>query len=158
MSQSSYSIPDEPKPTAWSKAIVNPMWPLFAFMFINTGVAWLWLIINGIVLGSPTQKQEWLWIGAGVLSIFGFAIGLPIALNHELITERFIKYALLILLFIKLGISYRVYTLQNRSYPLYEYFHGPVTNGSVLLIILFFLWNQLRLGDAIPGYLYVLIR
>lgn len=65
---SDYRIIDEPRPRFSTQLIVNPVAILFVAVFLpilfvppyqgRLWIPFLWLVINGILLGSPTLKKE----------------------------------------------------------------------------------------------------
>jgi len=72
--------------------------------------------------------------------------------------ERAWNYGKLVLLFFKLGITYKIYALQNRSFPLFEYFNGKAAPGALPLVAVVFLWHKLNIDSQLSVFLYLLIR
>src|SRR5690606_18988422 len=72
---SDYIISDEPTPGLQQRFVVNPMLPLFYFMFGTTLVAWGWLAFNAYAMGSGKRVREW-----GILA-FGAVMSVIITLG-----------------------------------------------------------------------------
>ena len=70
----SYTLADEPQPSGLQHLVVNPLWPLFGFMFGGAWLAFPWYVFNGFAMGSPTRKREAAVAGATLMlafSVFG---------------------------------------------------------------------------------------
>jgi hypothetical protein len=134
MAGASYSILDEPQPGTLARFVVNPFWPLLAMMMVGTWLAGPWFILNAFALGSATRKSEtWLVIGS-VLTTIGFIVGLSVLGDMGLLPEAVRPYARIVLAVIKLGFAYVVFTRQERSLALYEYYGGATRNGALVLV------------------------
>lgn len=153
MSAGTYRIADEPTPGALAHLAVNPFWPFVAAMFGGIWLSWSWFVLNGIAVGSPTQKREWLWIAAGLIVSALLLSGLFYLIDTGVIAEKQIKYAFLLLVMWKLGVTYVLYTLQSHSIELYEYYGGPLKNGAIVIIAAYFV-SPAILGAA-PSYLRI---
>ena len=93
----SYRIIDEPKVKMAQQLIVNPVAILLAAMLVPIfltiplyGKFWLpfvWLIVNGYFLGSPTFWRECIYSLFGILAIAGIFIGYGYGINTDAITS-----------------------------------------------------------------------
>ncbi|RDH42814.1 hypothetical protein [Zooshikella ganghwensis] len=153
-----YTIPDEPTPSTLAKLAVRPMWPLFALMFVNTGVSWLWFIANSFFQGSPYLKKEVAWIALGLAGSCLGVFAIATALSQGFIDESMIPYLLIILTVWKLGISYKIFVLQNNSFELFEYFQESVSNGAIPFIAMVIIFQQISLYQLLPSYIYLVLR
>lgn len=140
-----YSLPDEPRPGALAHLTVQPIWPLFAMMFAGSGVSWIWFVFNGIAMGSPTRKREVGLAALGFAGAFGILLILGVTVREEWVSDRALIYLREFRLFWKLGISYWLYTVQARTFGIYEYFGGPVRNGMIGVVAAYFVWRRLVL-------------
>lgn len=149
---SGYRIADEPRPGARAHLAVNPIWPFFGFMFGGTWLSWPWFILNGFIIGSPTRKKE---IGLTVVGLVG-AVALfllfGVLLQAEVLTPEAGPYALLVMMLWKIGITYGLYSLQAKTFDIYEYYGGRVQNGFFVLFVAYFLWMNIgpKLQSASP--------
>ncbi len=130
----SYRILDEPRPGRLAQLAVDPMWPLFGFMFGGAAFAWLWFIVNGLALGSPTQRREVLLALGGFAGVILLALFIFWLAGAGVLPKAALVYALLAVTVWKLGVCYALYTLQSRSFDLYEYYGGAVRNGAVFVL------------------------
>jgi hypothetical protein len=136
--QGAYKIIDEPRPGRWSRIVVDPLWPLFAFMFGGPVWGWAWFIVNGQALGSPTRLRELMFVVLGVCGILGLSVVLGSLMMAGIVTKESMPYAVLVFTLWKLGISYWLYELQSRSFELYRYFGGSVQNGVIVVVLAYF--------------------
>lgn len=127
MESNNYAIIDEPKATALSYLVQNPLVILFASMIVPIlislpylGRFWMpfiWLLINGYLLGSATWKKEWIISIAGILGMSLIIFGSAYFREMEYI-RPYLRIALNALLFLTL--YFAVFT-QSTSYELFEY-------------------------------------
>lgn len=135
---STYALPDEPSPSAWTHLAVNPIWPLFAVMFAGSWLAWPWAVFNGFVVGCP---RRWSELGIGIV---GFAVNIVYSITvivlfgQEVIPEGWMPYLFISLSVWRLAVSYFLYDFQSQTFDLYEYTGGRVRSGLPILIIGFF--------------------
>ena len=133
---SSYHIIDEPKVKLAERFIINPMFILLAGMLIPMffsvplyGRFWLpfvWLAVNGYLLGSPTFLRELLYACLGVVAIFAIFTGFGYLIKTGVVTtpQRFFPYirvAVSAVFFIALYLA--VFT-QSVPFSIYEYVKG----------------------------------
>lgn len=145
-----YRIIDEPRPGTLARLTVHPMWPLLAFMFAGVWLAWPWFVVNSFALGSPTRNREIGWLMAGLTGSAVLSLILIYAAQQQILWGTRVDYALLAVTIWKLGISYAVFALQQRTFELYEYYGGTVRNGLIVIAIAFFIgrsWMQWLPGD-----------
>jgi hypothetical protein len=147
----SYHIADEPNPGPMAHLTVNPIWPLFGVMFGGAWLSWPWFLFNSFAMGSPTRRRETLWcLGSFVVSALLFAV---IVFLAETMGQTAIPYLLMGLTIWKLGVSYRLYTLQARPFELHQYYGGPVRNGMWVVAAGFFLGRRYLLpplSESLP--------
>ena len=155
MAKSDYRIADEPAPGALSKFAVRPLWPFVAVMFGGVWLSWTWFAFNGIAVGSPTKRKEWLWIAGGLLGSVVLLMGLVSVEQHGLVAEVYIKYLTILLIAWKLGVTYALYALQSHTIALYEYYGGTVRNGIFLVIAGLFL-SSVVLGP-LPDFVRIVL-
>lgn len=148
MAHSGYHIADEPRPSRLAQLAVHPMWPLFGHMFGGALLAWPWFAVNGMVVGSPTRWRELIVAGGGFLfsALAGFGV-LSLA-DQQRIPAGALPYCVIALTVFKIGISYYLFILQDRSFELYVYFGGAVKNGLPFVIIGAIVVRQLLAGHA----------
>lgn len=131
-----YQIEDEPRPGPMAHTAVRPLWPLFALMFGGAWIAWPWFLWNGRVVGSPTWRRELAWVAGGALGVLAFGLSLD---RISGLTEKHLPYALLLLTLLKIGVSYAVFSLQARTFQIYEHYGGVVRNGAIGVLLVFLL-------------------
>jgi hypothetical protein len=98
-------------------------------------LAWPWFLLNGFAIGSATRRRE---AGLVLLALFGsvgLGLGLVALLDARLLHGTALKLALLAVVLCKLAIAYFLYTIQARSFALYEYYSGGVWNGAPLVVV-----------------------
>ncbi|MGQ0701381.1 MAG: hypothetical protein ACT4PZ_24450 [Panacagrimonas sp.] len=159
-SSTTYRLPDEPRPSAWSRYVTPPLLPLFAMMLIGAWLAWPWFVFNACAVGSPTRKRE---LGLVLLGIAGCALTVVLVLvarDHGLIGQERIKYAFLLLPAIKLGVAFRIYFMQSRVVALYQHFGGQLAARAYLLLIPAVLLDPwvVALLKSLPGPVSVYVR
>lgn len=149
-----YRIRDEPSPGSLSHLAVNPVWPLFGVMFGGAAVSWSWFVLNGMALGSPTRRQELGLVIGGLLGSLALIVGILAA--REPLGNLGLRYSLVGLTVWKLAVSYWLFTLQNRSFHLYEHFGGQVRNGALVVFVGYLLTGQIY--QDLPTILVLVLR
>jgi hypothetical protein len=134
-----YRILDEPQPGRLSQFVVDPMWPLFALMFGGAWFSWIWFVVNGQALGSPTRVREPLLALAGFMGVIVLSGIIVWLLGTGTLPEDKLRYAALLVTLWKLAVCYWLYSLQSRSFDVYEYYGGSVRNGFVFVIVGYFI-------------------
>src|SRR5688572_25304843 len=119
MKATRYSIADEPAPGRLAQYAVDPMWPLFGMMFGGAWFGWAWAVFNGYAVGSPTRVKESIVAAVGVGTLQGSGV----------------RYALIAVAVWKVGVSYVLYFIQNRTFEIYEYYGGVVRNGVIGVVV-----------------------
>lgn len=150
-----YRIQDEPRPGSLAHLAVNPVWPLFAVMFGGAGLSWSWFLVNGAALGSPTRRREIAWAIGGIAGSLALILGIVYLHHQELLGSLGVRYSLVGLTVWKLAVSYWLFTLQNRTFHLYEHFGGRVRNGALVVLVGFFLTR--RLFQGLPDFWLLLL-
>ncbi len=154
---STYRIEDEPQSSQFSHLVVNPFWPLLGLMFGGTWLAWPWFVVNGFAVGSPTRWRELGWVIGGFIGSTVLAVTIFVLYNNNVIhSDSSIQYAILVLLVWKITVSYTVFTLQARTFELYEYYGGIVRNGIWVLLLATFLGRKAVL-TLLPFELWILV-
>jgi hypothetical protein len=144
-----YRLPDEPRPGALRQAVVKPLWPLFAIMTGGPLLSWVWFVVNGWALGSPTRVRETL------VALGGFAgtvvlVGIMLALAaSDTLNDRGVAYAMVFVSVWKLGVSYLLHRLQSQGFEIYAWYGGVVRNG-IFLALFGGLFLRRLLDDAPP--------
>lgn len=155
MSAGAYRIADEPTPGGLSHLAVNPLWPFVSVMFGGIWLSWSWFLLNGIAVGSPTRKREWLWVGAGLAGSVLLIFGLLTLVDNKVIAKEYIKYAFLLVVVWKLGVSYVLFSLQSHSIELYEYYGGRLRNGAYVIVAAYFVSPGIM--EGLPAVLRILL-
>jgi len=130
----SYHIIDEPKPKFSEKLVVNPVIILFAAILVPlfwniplAGKLWIplvWVIANGIILGSSTLGKEILTIFLGslfyLIVLFGtfFVITSTDYLQYQEVVKPYLHIFLQAIFFVTLYISI---FMQTASYNIFDY-------------------------------------
>jgi len=132
---SGYVIADEPRPSPLRQASVNPMWPLLGLMLGGPWLAWPWFLLNGLAIGSATRRREGVLVALALFGSLGLAVGITALFGAKVLGGTSLKFALLGLLLWKLAMAYLLYTVQARSFAIYEYYSGAVWNGGLIVAI-----------------------
>ena len=82
-------------------------------------------------------------------------VGIVVLLYNEIVPATAAPYLGLVLIVWKLAVSYWLFTLQSRSFGLYQYFGGPVRSGALVVIAAFFL--RPRLVAELPLFWVVVL-
>lgn len=149
-----YELIDEPRPGGLARLAVKPFWPLLAVMLGGAWISWPWFVLNGFAVGSPTRRRELLWAIAGFAGSFALIVLLGLLAQAGL-AGLGLGYAAISIVVYKLYVTYMLYTLQARSFSLYEYFGGETRNGVFVLIAAAVL--RQRLLENLPGLLQILL-
>lgn len=135
MSAQRYQLPDEPRTSTLTQAVVDPMWPMFAFILVGAWMGLAWFVLNTFALGSPTWRRE---LGLVALALGGSAllfVGLAGAFESGWFDQQTLRYAMLGIVAVKLGCAYGLHVQQSRVFELFTYFGGTAKNGAVVLIL-----------------------
>lgn len=129
-----YQIIDEPRPKPWQHLIVNPNIILLAAIFVPLlwnppfwGRFWIpavWLVFNGISLGSPTLRKEIAVVLVGTLAWLGILFTTFPMLNAfgvDLAPDQVGPYLRIILFGVFFLILYLAVTMQSTAWQLFEY-------------------------------------
>jgi hypothetical protein len=116
-----YRIIDEPRPGAFARFAVNPVWAFLALMILPLAGAVLF-IVNILALRGPHRWAEGLLL-AGSLGLRGFGAPLLADLYDALgWSSASFRYATVVPIGASLYLGYRVYLLQAVSFELRSYF------------------------------------
>ncbi|MCP4221522.1 MAG: hypothetical protein GY765_43260 [bacterium] len=141
-----YQIVDEPQPSSLEKYVVSPIWPLFAFMFAGSWLAFPWFIFNSVAMGSSQLRKNIALVAATFFGTLFIAFGLLHLEQMKIINEANIRYAILIFLAWKLGFGYMLYIIQSRTHQLFEEFGGQTKSGLIVVVAGAFFGRKLVLG------------
>jgi hypothetical protein len=151
-----YRIPDEPSFGGLSTVAVQPFWPLVAVMFGGAWLSWPWFALNGFAVGSPTRFRELALAVGGFAGSLAISIGILILAGRGTLAGSGISYAIVVLTVWKLLVSYLLYTLQSRSFHLYEHFGGTVRQGYMALALGGFFLRKTVL-TAVASQVWILV-
>jgi hypothetical protein len=129
-----YRIQDEPSPSGLSHLVVNPMWPLLAVMLAGAWLSLPWFALNSFALGSATRRREWVLAGVALPITFLLLTGMELLRANGVVPQGATPYLEVGLSVWKLTVAYILFTLQQRSFALHEYFGGAVRNGMGVLL------------------------
>jgi hypothetical protein len=138
-----YRIADEPLPSRLERFAVNPIWPLFAFMFGGALIGWAWTVLNGFALGSPTRRREAGVVAGGLLGIVVITLVIGYLAGTGVLPREKIPHALLVVVLWKLAISYWLFFMQSRTFELFQHFGGSVRNAFPIVVVAYFLRGAL---------------
>ncbi|MCG2592167.1 hypothetical protein LZ009_05170 [Ramlibacter sp. XY19] len=155
MSEAAYRIIDEPAPSRWSHLAVDPLWPMFAYMFGGTWLSWTWFVVNGHAIGSPTRWRETALVVAGFAGSFALAMGLGWAIGAGYIPREQTWLAILAVTLWKMGMTYWIFVLQARTVELFKYFGGQVRSGILVVAAGFFLRGKVM--ALMPNGLWMVV-
>lgn len=155
MSTATYELIDEPRPGALAKLAVKPIWPLLAVMLGGAWISWPWFVLNGFAVGSPTRRRELLWALAGPAGCFALIVLLGTLGARELVTGLGLRYLSISIVVYKLYVTYMLFTLQSRSFSLYEYYGGEIKSGLFPLIAATLL--RPRVLESLGGVLQIIL-
>lgn len=155
MSAAGYELIDEPRPGSLSRLAVQPVWPLLAIMLGGAFVSWPWFVLNGFAVGSPTRRRELGWAIGGLLGSASLLVLIGVAAEAGWVGGLGFRYLLIGVVVYKLYVTYLLYSLQTRSFGLFEHYGGETRSGLLPLIAAAFL--RPRLLEALPGFLQVLL-
>lgn len=158
MAASTYRIPDEPLPSAWSRQVVDPMWPLLAVMLAGNAIGLAWFVFNGIAMGNPERRREWLWAGISLLLALLLWLGLGYLLQQGVLDKRSVRYAALLPVVVKLAVAYRLYLGQTACHELWEHCGGQSRNGMIPLVLMTLLLPALWSSSALHPLLLQVLR
>jgi hypothetical protein len=152
---STYQIADEPAPGALARFAVNPLFPFLAFLLGGLWIAWPWFAFNGIAVGSPTWRREWLWLGGSILVISVLLFVLTEMVLAQVLVPPWSRYAGLTIPLVKLATLYAVFVLQSRTIEIYEYYGGVLRNG-VFVLAAILLLRPGRVMEELPLFFQLL--
>ena len=117
-----------------ASAISDPMWPLLAQMLAGSWLALPWWIFNGVALGSSSQRKEWAWAAGSVFASAAIAAWL-LARDAGDAPQMLIRFALLGIVAVKITCAYALYTLQQRSFEIWQYYGGVASRAGLYVLI-----------------------
>ena len=128
-----YQIVDEPRPSGLQKFVVNPIFPIFAFMFAGPYISWAWSLFNAKAIGSPTIKKEIVAILIGLsLVILNLTWLTYFRIEFKGLPDKPSGFELDLLYFSRimvcLPICYYIYFRQSASFEIFKYFGGESKN------------------------------
>jgi hypothetical protein len=147
---SEYQVADEPAPSTLARYAVNPLFPMFAFMFAGVWFAWPWFAFNSFAVGSPTRRAELAWLAAGL--VVPPVVGSLLVAVLPAAADAYIDLLVVVL---KLVVVYAVFLLQSRTIEIYEYYGGKLVNGIWPMLIALYLGHRV-LAD-LPLFLRLML-
>lgn len=135
MAASVYRLPDEPLPSGLSRYAVDPLWPMLTLMLAGNGFGLAWFAFNGFALGSPTRGRELALLALNLAGAVALLWLLGALGQAGWLPRRYMEYALLSVITLKLATGYALYMMQQRCFELWEYYGGMARNGLPLLIL-----------------------
>jgi hypothetical protein len=131
----SYQIADEPIETSLRSCVVNPRVPLLAIMVAGAWLSWPWFAFNAIAMGSPTRRREIALCAAAVLGTSVLAM-IAIALERagRLPEGAPVRFAVLAIVTFKIGVTYYISIVQDRTFHVYKYYGGAVRDARRVLL------------------------
>jgi len=129
-----YQIADEPHETSLGAYVVRPGVPLLAAMVAGAWLSWPWFAFNAIAMGSPTKKKELAlvvaaFVGTSVLASIVIALARAGVLPPGIPT----RLAVLGIVAFKLGMTYYISAVQDRTFHVYQYYGGTVRGAGAVL-------------------------
>jgi hypothetical protein len=150
-----YHIADEPVAGRLGALAVNPLWPLLAGMVGGFWVAYPWFAVNAFALGSATRRRELAWLAGGLL--VSAACGAAILLAAGTVPRTALRYAFIVVVGWRIGVSYAVYTLQSASFELHTHFGGAARSGVALVLAAALVPLQSLVGEKASWLVLVLV-
>lgn len=139
MPHDGYRIADEPKPGALQHLVVDPLWPFLAIMFGGAWLSWPWFIFNGFAVGSPSRRRELAIALGGFVASAGALFVLFYAVGIGWLPTGGLPYGLLVVVVVKLAVTYWLHVLQASTFEIYTYYGGAVRSGVIVLVAAYFL-------------------
>ena len=137
--------------------VVHPLWPLFAMMFVGVWLAWPWFLINEHLMKSDDLRRQLRLVALGFIGAFAFAFLVIALLRMQVLEVREARYAALLLVAWKLGVSYLLQGRQTNSFELWRYFGGEPRKGLAVVIAGYFVASPLF--ARLPfGVLWLVLR
>jgi hypothetical protein len=134
-SEARYHIPDEPRASALSHLVVDPLWPLLAQMLAGSWLALPWFALNGIALGSPTRSRDWLLIVCSLAGSALLILFLSQQVNAGSLSDAWARIAFLTVIVLKIAVAYLLYFNQTRVLELWQHFGGQARNGLFVVVL-----------------------
>lgn len=142
---------------AAQRPAVNPIWPTLALMFAGVWLAWPWFLVNEYLIRTDELRHQTKLVVIGLVGAFALAWLVMALVNIEVLGVREARYAFILLLAWKLGITYLLQSRQARGFELWRYFGGEPKNGAYLAIAGYFLTEPLF--EQLPlGLLWLVLR
>lgn len=129
-----YAIADEPIESSRRHLVVSPSAPLLAEMLCGAWLALPWFAVNAIALGSPTRRKELALcvLSVAVTAVLGATL-LALRESGAIESTTVLRLGLLAISAWKLGMTYAIYIIQERTFQVYEYYGGPVRSAAYAL-------------------------
>ena len=129
-----YQIADEPIDTQLGSYVVHPSAPLLAIMLAGAWLSWPWFAFTAIAMGSPTRRRE-IALCAAAFAGTGALAAIAIALiQRGVIPDGApIRLTVLAIVTFKLGMTYYISIVQDRTFHVYEYYGGTVRDARRVL-------------------------
>lgn len=134
MRRSGYQIADEPKPGALEHLAVDPLWPFLAIMFGGAWLSWPWFIVNSFAVGSPSRGRELAIAIGGFIASAGALFAVLYSVGVGWLPRAGVPYAILVVIVVKLAVTYWLHVLQTSTFSIYTYYGGVVRSGALVLM------------------------
>jgi hypothetical protein len=122
-----YRIVDEPRPSAWAKLAVDPIWPLLAMMIAGLWTGAIWFVVNSMAIGSATLRREVAMLVAGIVTLV--VVAFVLAMLAADLPRTAIPYVLLVFPALKALLAYLVCFRQASSFEIHVAYGGAVAPG-----------------------------
>jgi hypothetical protein len=130
----SYQIADQPIDGSLRDYVVRPTLPLLAMMLCGAWLAWPWFAFNAIAIGSPTRRKEVALCAAAFGATLGLSLLVFVLFRAGVIPNGLpLRFAILAITTFKVGISYYISGVQERTFHVYTYYGGPVRDARRLV-------------------------
>ena len=134
--QRMYRIEDEPRPGTLARFAVSPFWPLLGMMMGGLWLGLPWFVLNSIAVGSPNRVKEWIWVGVGLVGTLIISLTLIQLVQSDFFANKTqVQYALLVLVVWKLLVGYMLFSLQDATLALYQYYGGVLNRFAPLVAL-----------------------
>ena len=138
-------------------AVVRPVYPLLALMFAGVWLAWPWFLLNEHLMKSDDLRRQAKVVALGLVGAAGIAAIVLALVEAEVLGVREARYAYVLLVAWKVGISYVLERRQGKSFSLWEYFGGQALNGLPIVLVARYLSGLIF--EHLPfGLLWLVLR
>jgi hypothetical protein len=122
------------------------------------GGAWLglpWFVLNGVALGSATLRREIACAAGAFLGAAALALLAVVLVGERVVPMSAFAYLGLAPLIWKLGLGYKLATLQHRSFALWQHYGGIARRPVVIVVLALIL--RMKLVSSINNAFWLLV-